>query len=61
MVGVFVGGEGDFIIVFEFIVIVMEKEGSGYIVIFIGKDFGEIFFIVYFIMRLYMKNNKDLI
>lgn len=61
MAGAFIGGQGDYVTIFEPTASLMEKEGKGYIVASIGKESGEIPYTAYFAKKSYIKKNPDII
>lgn len=61
MGGAFIGGEGDYVTLFEPVATALEKEGQGYIVASIGKESGEIPYTAYCAMKTYMEKNPEII
>jgi len=61
MPGAFLGGQGDYAIIFEPTASRMEKEGKAYIVASLGKDSGEIPYTAYFANRSTIENNPEMI
>lgn len=61
MPGAFLGGQGDYVIIFEPTASRMEKEGKAYIVASLGKESGEIPYTVYFTKKSLIKKNPELI
>lgn len=61
MPGAFIGGQGDYVILFEPTASSMAKEGKGYIVASLGKESGEVPYTAYFAKSSTIKNNPDLI
>lgn len=59
--GSFVGGEGDYVALFEPSASELEKQGKGYIVASIGQESGLIPYTAYSAPKNYIENNPDLI
>lgn len=57
----FVGGQGDFVTLFEPTASMLEKEGKGYILTSIGKESGEIPYTGYCAKKSYIEKHKDII
>jgi len=61
MPGAFIGGRGDYVIIFEPTASSMEREGKAYIVASLGKESGEIPYTAYFAKKSVIENNPELI
>jgi NitT/TauT family transport system substrate-binding protein len=61
MPGAFIGGQGDYVILFEPTATTMEKEGKGYIVASLGKESGEIPYTAYFAKKSTIEKNPEMI
>ncbi|MDD2497937.1 MAG: ABC transporter substrate-binding protein [Desulfitobacteriaceae bacterium] len=61
MPGAFIGGKGDYVIIFEPTASSMEKEGKAYIVASLGKESGEVPYTAYFTKKSTIDNNPELI
>ncbi|MGI6686379.1 MAG: ABC transporter substrate-binding protein [Bacillota bacterium] len=61
MPGAFMGGQGDYVIVFEPTASSMEKEGKGYIVASLGAESGEVPYTSYFAKKSTIEKNPELI
>lgn len=61
MPGAFMGGQGDYVILFEPTASTMEKEGKGYIVASLGKESGEIPYTAYFTKKSTIEKKPELI
>ncbi len=61
MSGAFIGGEGDYVTLFEPLATQLELAGEGYIVASIGKESGEIPYTAYNALDSYIAENEDLI
>ncbi len=61
MAGAFVGGEGDYVALFEPVAATLEKEGKGYVVASIGKEGGYIPYTCYSTTKSIIEKNPDLI
>ena len=61
MAGAYVGGESDYVALFEPVASLLEKENKGHIVASIGKESGYLPYTCYSAKESYIKNNKDLI
>ncbi|NLW43599.1 MAG: ABC transporter substrate-binding protein [Syntrophomonadaceae bacterium] len=61
MPGAFMGGQGDYVILFEPTASTMEKEGKGYIVASLGEESGEVPYTAYFTKKSTIKKNPELI
>jgi NitT/TauT family transport system substrate-binding protein len=61
MPGAFVGGKGDYVIIFEPTASTMEKEGKAYIVGSLGKESGEVPYTAYFATKSALEKNPQLI
>ncbi|MGL5754886.1 MAG: ABC transporter substrate-binding protein [Paraclostridium sp.] len=59
--GAFVGGEGDYVALFEPAALELEKQGKGYVVASIGEESGLIPYTAYSAPVKYIEKNKDLI
>jgi NitT/TauT family transport system substrate-binding protein len=61
MAGAFVGGEGDYVTLFEPVAATLEKEGKGYVVASIGKEGGYIPYTCYSATKKYIDENSEII
>lgn len=61
MPGAFLGGQGDYVILFEPTASEMEKEGKAYIVASLGKSSGEVPYTAYFAKKSYIEKNPKTI
>lgn len=61
MPGAFIGGQGDYVIIFEPTASAMDKEGKGYIVASLGKESGEVPYTAYFTKKSTIDQNPALI
>jgi len=61
MGGAFIGGEGNYVTLFEPIATSLEKEGQGFIVASIGKESGEIPYTAYCALNSYMQKNPEVL
>lgn len=61
LAGAFVGGEGDYVSLFEPVASTLEKEGKGYIVASIGEAGGYIPYTAYSATKNYMDKNPEVI
>lgn len=61
MGGAFIGGEGDFVTLFEPTATEVEQAGEGYIVASIGQSSGEIPYTAYSALKSYMEKNPDIL
>lgn len=61
MAGAFVGGEGDYVTLFEPIAASLEKEGRGYVVASIGEEGGYIPYTSYSATKEYIEKNPETI
>ncbi|MGI6453033.1 MAG: ABC transporter substrate-binding protein [Syntrophomonadaceae bacterium] len=61
MPGAFLGGQGDYVIIFEPTASSMEKEGKAHIVASLGKESGEIPYTAYFAKKSTIEKNPQLI
>lgn len=61
MAGAFVGGEGDYVTLFEPVAATLEKEGKGYVVASIGKEGGYIPYTCYSATKEYIEQNPEII
>lgn len=61
MPGAFLGGQGDYVILFEPTGSTMEKEGKAHIVASLGKESGEVPYTAYFAKKSYMEKNPNII
>lgn len=61
MPGAFIGGQGDYVIVFEPTASEMEKEGKAFIVASLGKSSGEVPYTAYFAKKSYIEKNPNTI
>ncbi|KLU64506.1 NMT1/THI5 like protein [Desulfosporosinus acididurans] len=59
--GAFLGGKGDYVIIFEPTASAMEKEGKAYIVASLGKESGEVPYTAYFSRKSYIEKNPNTI
>jgi NitT/TauT family transport system substrate-binding protein len=59
--GAFVGGEGDYVALFEPTALELEKQGKGFVVASIGEESGLIPYTAYSAPLDYLENNKDLV
>lgn len=59
MPGAFIGGKGDYVIIFEPTASEMEKEGKAYIVASLGKSSGEVPYTAYFAKKSYIAKNPQ--
>ena len=58
--GAFIGGNGDFVNLFEPLATKMEKEGYGYVVASVGQFSGEVPYTAFYARKNYIKDNKDI-
>lgn len=61
MAGAFIGGEGDYVTLFEPVASNLEKEGKGYVVAYIGEASGEVPYTVYCARKSFIEENPELI
>ncbi|HLR35542.1 MAG TPA: ABC transporter substrate-binding protein [Tissierellales bacterium] len=61
MAGAFIGGEGDYVTLFEPIAASLEKEGKGYVVASIGKEAGYIPYTCYCTTKDYMEDEDEIV
>ncbi|HHW00843.1 MAG TPA: ABC transporter substrate-binding protein [Clostridiaceae bacterium] len=61
MAGAFTGGHGDYVTLFEPTASLLEKEGKGYVVAYIGQESGEIPYTAYFAKKSYIEKHPDII
>jgi len=61
MAGAFVGGEGDYVTLFEPVATTLEKEGRGYVVASIGEEGGYIPYTCYSATKEYIEKNPEII
>lgn len=61
MPGAFLGGQGDYVILFEPTGSMMEKEGQAHIVASLGKESGEVPYTAYFTKKSYLEMNPNII
>lgn len=61
MPGAFMGGKGDYVIIFEPTASSMEQEGKAYIVASLGKESGEVPYTAYFTKKSTIEQNPQLI
>lgn len=61
MAGAFVGGEGDYVTLFEPVAATLEKEGKGYVVASIGEEGGYIPYTGYSATKSYIEKNPEVI
>lgn len=61
MEGAFIGGNGDFVTLFEPNALSVEKQGLGYVVGYLGKWGGEVPYTAYNARKSFIKKNPDLV
>lgn len=61
MAGAFVGGNGDYVALFEPTATQVELEGKGYVLTSIGQESGEIPYTAFFASQSYIKQNPDVV
>lgn len=61
MAGAFIGGEGDYVTLFEPVAATLEKEGKGYVVASIGKEGGYIPYTCYSATKEFIEKKPDII
>lgn len=61
MAGAFVGGEGDYVTLFEPVAATLEKEGKGYVVASIGEEGGYIPYTCYSATKDYIEKNPAIV
>mgnify|MGYP000938786217 FL=1 len=61
MAGAFIGGEGDYVTLFEPVAATLEKEGRGYVVASIGEEGGYIPYTAYSATKEFIEKNPDII
>lgn len=61
MPGAFMGGQGDYVIIFEPTASTMEQEGKGHIVASLGRESGAVPYTAYFTKKSTIESNPDLI
>ena len=59
MASAFISGTGDYVTLFEPNATLLEKEGKGYIVGYVGEYGGEVPYTAYNALKSYIKNNKE--
>ena len=59
--GAFIGGNGDFVNLFEPNASLLQKNNQGYIIDSIGKYSGEMPYTTFYARKSYIKNNKDIV
>ncbi|MDA8228282.1 MAG: ABC transporter substrate-binding protein [Desulfitobacterium hafniense] len=60
MPGAFLGGQGDYVILFEPTASQMEKEGKAHILASLGKSSGEVPYTAYFARKSYIEKNPEI-
>ncbi|ONI46707.1 hypothetical protein AN642_02740 [Epulopiscium sp. SCG-B10WGA-EpuloA2] len=61
MAGAFIGGEGEYVTLFEPLASQLERDGNGYIVASIGEASGEIPYTAYSALDSYIETNPEII
>jgi len=61
LAGAFIGGEGDYVTLFEPVAATLEKEGKGYVVASIGEEGGYIPYTCYSTTKSFMEENPDIV
>ncbi|MDA8228302.1 MAG: ABC transporter substrate-binding protein [Desulfitobacterium hafniense] len=61
MPGAFMGGKGDYVIIFEPTASEMEKQGKAFIVASLGKGSGQVPYTAYFAKKSYIEKNPEVI
>lgn len=61
LAGAFIGGEGDYVNLFEPIATKLEKEGKGYVVSSVGLESSEFPYTAFYAKNSYIENNKDIL
>jgi len=61
MAGAFIGGNGDFVTLFEPLALQIEKQGYGYVVESVGVIGGVVPYTAYNARKSYIENNKEII
>jgi NitT/TauT family transport system substrate-binding protein len=61
MAGAFIGGQGDYVTLFEPTASLLEREGKGFIVASIGQESGEIPYTGYFAKKSFLEKNAGLV
>ncbi|MDR3539386.1 MAG: ABC transporter substrate-binding protein [Desulfosporosinus sp.] len=61
MPGAFIGGQGDYVIIFEPTASSLQKEGKAFIVASLGKESGEVPYTAYFTKKSTIEKNPDLV
>lgn len=61
MAGAFIGGEGDYVTLFEPVAATLEKEGKGYVVASIGEEGGYLPYTCYSATKDYIEKNPEII
>lgn len=59
--GAFIGGQGDYVNLFEPNATLLEEEGFGYVLQSVGKKSGEFPYTVFYAKKEFINNNKDLL
>ena len=59
--GAFIGGQGDYVNLFEPTATFLEKQGYGYIVASVGDLSGEVPYTTFYSKKSYLDNNKDIL
>lgn len=61
MAGAFIGGEGDYVTLFEPVAATLEKEGKGYVVASIGEEGGYVPYTCYSATKNYIEKNPEIV
>ena len=61
LAGSFIGGNGDFVNLFEPLATKMEREGFGYVVASVGELAGEVPYTIFYARKSFIDNNLDLL
>ena len=61
MAGAFVQGEADYTTLFEPTALMLEQDGSGYVLTSVGKYSPEVPFTSYYVTKEYLKENKEIV
>lgn len=61
MAGAFIGGEGDYVTLFEPVAATLEKEGKGYVVASIGEEGGYVPYTCYSATKDYIEKNPEIV
>jgi len=61
MAGAFLGGQGDYVIIFEPTASEMEREGKAFILASLGESSGEVPYTAYFASKSYIEKNPEII